>query len=219
MNEIRDLMRQMETNICNKIDQVIARVSAIETKLEQVQAHQIQVDLDIKSIKDVIGVQQMFIERLEQSRRKNNLIFSGVPESPLIVDQDEVLDDDREKIAHICQLVDPDIDESDITVERLGSKTYGKPRIIKATFTNQKHRNEILRNQKIIRNSSVDRLKYIYINKDSSFIMRKEEKRLRDHMKEAKSMNPSNDKIYIKSGKLMRNNCVIDQIHFANQLF
>lgn len=59
----------------------------------------------------------------------------------------------------------------------------------------------------------------VFVIKDSSPLMRKEEKRLREEMACAKQNFSPDSKIYIRSGKLYCNHEVIGQINVANQLF
>ena len=58
----------------------------------------------------------------------------------------------------------------------------------------------------------------IFVNPDSSFLVQKEEYRLRQKQREMKQKNPE-DTFLIRKGILYKSNEPIDKIDFRNQLF
>ena len=88
-------------------------------------------------------------------------------------------------------------------------------------FSEKSHRNSILYQQKRMRNDlkCTKNFGLIYVNRDSTFLVRKEEKRLRERMKSVRSSMEENDRVYLKRDKLLLNGKVIDSIDISNQLF
>ena len=221
LEDVRSLLQQSEARIISKLEDVLSRIERLEKRIDSVQTEQIRLDLEMTGIKKVVINQQHVIEQFEAEKRETNLIFSGVPEGDIEID-DDCLDDDKEKIEYLCNVISPDFLERSIeSCSRLGKATKGRNRLITVKFNDMSERNSVLFSKRKIRNNS-SCLKYfgpVYINKDSSPLMRKEEKRLRDFMKNKRKNSPSDAKFYIKSGKLYCDDKVIDQIDISKQLF
>ena len=189
--------------------------------MDSAQTEQARLDLDIKQVKDVILTQQKTIEKHEKDKRQKNLIFSGVPECNVCVG-DTQLNDDISKVNYICESISSDHREWDIeSCARLGVKRSGRNRILQVKFTSLQPRNDTLYQQRVIRSDPqfYGAFGRVYINADSSFLMRMEEKRLRDRLKDEKGKISSDSRMFIRSGKLYLNDQVIDQINIENQLF
>ena len=175
-------------------------------------------------MKDVIVGQQGQIEKIEAEKRQLNVIVSGIPESNLKVEGEE-LTSDSEKMAYLCGKIKDSFDEDDLaSCTRLGQQKSGQNRLLRVKFEDLSVRNEIFFNQKMLRetpkgNPVCKVFGMIYFNKDLTPLMRKEEKRLREEMKNMRSSCDSSSKIYIRSGKLYHNSNVVDKIDVARQLF
>ena len=225
LEDVKTLILKSEERIISKLEEVVTRINQIERRIDHVQTEQISLGHEISSIKEVVIKQQRIIEKHEAEKRELNLIFSGVPESDITVD-DETFENDDEKIKYLCEEVIScwafdSVWDSITSCQRLGKKKNGHNRLIKVKFNDYDAKNSILRSQKAIRNNAkcVENFGLIYINKDSSLLMRNEEKRLRDALRQERRNAQPGTKCYIRSGKLFRNDDVIDQIDVANQLF
>ena len=88
-------------------------------------------------------------------------------------------------------------------------------------FRNVADRNSFLFEQKKLRNSQPCRDKFgtIYVNRDASFLVRKEEKRLRDKKNSMLSTLKDGDRLYIHKDSLYLNENEIDSIDVSKQLF
>ena len=58
----------------------------------------------------------------------------------------------------------------------------------------------------------------VYLNKDMSFLRRREEKRLRDHYKSLKAKYPDAS-VKLRNGKLFLGAAIKDRVDYHNQLF
>ena len=108
-----------------------------------------------------------------------------------------------------------------VSCVRIGKPKSGHRRLLKVKFADQSQRNLALYSQRKIRDDKqcVAVFGRVFVNKDSSPLLRKEEKRLRDKMFRLKEDSSPDCKVYIKSGKLFCNQRVVDTIDIANQLF
>ena len=114
-----------------------------------------------------------------------------------------------------------DCDQIESCVRLGGSSKKGHNRLLKVKFEDAASKYKVMRSQRNMRenNALVEAFGRIYVNPDSTFLMRKEEKRLREKLKDLKVTAHETDMIYIRRGTLYRNNEVIDKINVANQLF
>ena len=105
-----------------------------------------------------------------------------------------------------------------VKITRVG-RSGRSPRLLKVKLSAERLRNDILRSGKNLGSKNI-RAAFgaVYVNKDLSYLRRKEEKRLRIKCKERKVQFPETD-IHIKNGKLFVGPVIRDQIDYKNQLF
>ena len=221
-DDLRQLIIGLEAKIISRLDSIETKISAIDSRLDMMQAEQIRLKNENDQIKDLVISQQRQIERMENASRACNAIFSAVPEGSVQF-EGETLTDDESKVRALCvaavgQSFDCDHIESCV---RLGGSKKGHNRLLKVTFEDAASKYKVMRSQRNMRenNALVEAFGRIYVNPDSTFLMRKEEKRLREKLKDLKATAHGTDMIYIRRGTLYRNNEVIDKINVANQLF
>lgn len=226
LQDFKKLTAEMEARIVSKfsekIDALMKKVSDIESSITEIKAVQAQQETDIDIIKDIIASQQRQIESFEIRERRCNLIVSNVPETSVTFDR-EKLEDDTEKFLVLANemlvgcksTVGPDNISEIVRLGRPGVT----PRIMKVKLHDESLCNSILRSGKFLRS---DRIRTtfgtIYVNKDVSYLRRKEERRLRLKRKELKDNFPDAD-VRIKNGKLYLGPAIRDQVDVANQLF
>ena len=222
LDDVKNLIFESEKRIMSKLDNLFSSISALESKFDSIKTEQIRLGLEVKGIKDVILKQQEQIERLESDRRQENLVFSGVPESPLPLNKDDTLNNDTDKLAFLCEKIDENFDVDDIaSCYRIGQKKGNRPRLLHVKFEDMKTRNTLLFKQRPLRSDEecLEHFGQVFINKDSTTLVRREEKHLRDRMKEVKNQSSSTDRIFIRAGKLFKNGTLVDEINIANQVF
>ena len=172
-------------------------------------------------MKDVITNQQLTIENHEQKLRAKNLIVHNIPEDEVSFGS-ETLKNDRDKIIVLARTNNVDAKPEDIvTVRRLGNKRADRFRPLKVTLSDSDKKFKFLNKRKFI--AANDEMKNIFhnrifVNTDSSFLVQKEESRLRERLKELKREDP-NTPIYIRSGALYYDGGIIDKVDVTNQLF
>lgn len=221
LSDVKFLITQSEERILSKLDTIVSSISALEKRFDAIQTEQIRLGLEITSVKDVIIKQQKQIETLEAEKRQMNLVFSNIPETNVNID-DVTLDDDLSKLKFLCSEINECFDVDDINSHfRIGPRKTGQKRLLLVKFDDTETRNKILFAQRAIRESEKCKAGFglVFINKDSTPLIRKEEKRLREKLKTMRSSCEPADKIYIKSGKLYKNSNVVDEVSIANQLF
>ena len=178
------------------------RLSSLESRFNDIELEQTRQDFQLKSLQDVIANQQMIVEKLDTQSRQSNLIVTGVPEGELhIVDSGEVLESVIQKLNSICRFVSDSFSNDDIaSCFRIGRRQEGKVQPIKVKFTSNKMRNDLLYNQRRIRESvKLSWGNRIYVNRDLPPLTRSEDHRLRMRLKEEKKSAHLTDKIYIKN--------------------
>lgn len=221
IDEIKELLLQLESSLSRKIDDVLKKVESLEISLESIKANQIRLDKEVDSMKLVIIAQQKHIEKIEAEKREKNVIFQGVPESNVEVDGIE-LKDDKAKAKCLTSLITENVDSDCIdSVHRLGKGILGRNRNLLVKYHKKDTRDSVLFGQKKLRTTPECKESFgtIFINRDSTELIRKEEKRLRDVMRKMRPSINADDRIYIKHNKLFLNDEVIDSVDISKQLF
>ena len=221
LEDVKNLISQSEERIITKLESICSSITLLQSKFDDIRAEQIEQGLQINAIKHTILKQQEQIEGLEAHKRRKNLIFSGVPESAVTI-EDSILRDDIQKLNHLCEKISEGFEEEDIvSCKRIGERKNGQIRLLHVKFNDVDTRNRTLFSQRSLWSDDTVSKYFgqIFVNKDSTILIRREEKRLRDRMKELRSASNFHDKIYIRSGKLFKNSTVVDEIKIANQLF
>ena len=222
LDDVKLLFAAFEERISKQLTNVINKISDIEKSMESIHANQIRLDNEINGMKAVIVNQQLYIEKIEAEKRRHNVVIHNVPEERLEFEEEQ-LDTDKEKIEFLSTIIN-DNDAHDPMIEnvtRLGRKKEGSKRPLLVCFCRKADRDAFLFEQKKLRLS--ERCKasfdFLYVNRDSTLLMRKEEKRLREKLKTMRRAKADNDRIFIKNDKLYLNDVVIDSIDISKQLF
>lgn len=232
LDDIRDLVSGLISDAEGRLRQffkeeiktVTARLDKIESHLSQVQTECVRLDAEVATIKNVIVSQQFQIEANERKLREKNIIISNIPEGDLSTNT-ELLKNDRDKISFLIISEQLEVSPNDIeSTQRVGKSITGnnsKPRPLKVTFKNKDTKFIFLNKRKEISTSN-NLLKSfhqrVYINSDCSFLVQKEEFRLREKLRRIKSESP-NSKSYLRSGLLYLDGSVVDRVDVKNQMF
>ena len=108
-----------------------------------------------------------------------------------------------------------------MSLRRLGKLADNKTRPLKIVFSDKDTKFKFLNKRKdIADNCEIKKVfdKPVYVNCDNSFLVQKEEFRLRQMLKDAKAKNPGSS-CYIRSRSLYLKGTVVDEIDVRNQLF
>ena len=185
--DIQKLISQSEERIIkhvnDKFELLTAKMAHLESAITEVKAVQVQQESCLSHIKEIIVEQQSQIEAYEERSRRCNLILSGVPETPVSLDGEEIKDD-ADKVVSLLNLLSSDdkFSEEDISeMTRIG-RGGRPPRILKVRFEDFRTRNDVLRCSRNLNSPAVHKaFGRVYVNKDMSLLRRREEKRLREH--------------------------------------
>ena len=210
------------SHLSRKIDALTERVASMEHSIKEIKAVQVQQESDIDRIREILCQHQLQVEKHEETFRQHNLIFSNIPEEDVSVDG-HTSSNDVDKVLALSNSIlpsDAKIEESDIDeVVRLGGRGGAKPRVLKVKLVDLASKSNILRNSRHLNSPSVFRsFGRVYINKDMSYLRRKEEQRLRLEFKRLKNIHPEGS-VTLRGGKLLLGPVVKDSVNVCNQLF
>ncbi len=175
----------------------------------------------ITKINEVVHKQQLKIEGREEKNRAPNLIIHNIPEGKIRIGNRE-LTSDVDKVTYMIEIAKLDVAPSEIEfTRRLGKINDRGMRPLKLAFKDKDNKFKILNKRKQISQNEDLSCVFggkIFVNADTSFLVRKEENRLRQKIKDLKVEHP-NDWIYLRSGSLYHNGRVIDKVNVENCLF
>ena len=122
----------------------------------------------------------------------------------------------------MCRNVDIRMNRNDlVSVRRLGKRTSQKPRPIKVEMRHKELKFAFLNKRKsITRNQEIQTYfqNKVFVNTDNSFLVQREENRLRVRLKEMGRSEP-NTNSYIRAGVLYQDDHKVDEVDVRNQLF
>ena len=225
LSDISGLILESEARIKNFLKEEIAavheRLEKFEHKLSCVQSQIVQTDDEVSKLRSVILDQQLQIESHEVKMREKNVIIQNIPEAE-VSSEAGILRDDSEKLETLCRLANININPEDmVSLRRLGKRQSNSNRPLKVTLKKTEQKFKFLNNKKAISNNSELTQLFnnkIYINVDNSFLMQKEEYRLRQRLKELKREDPSCSS-YIRAGVLYHDGVIDDKSDVRNQIF
>ena len=227
LDDISSLLKLTEERLAKCFREEVAslrgEVKTLEKKLSLALTECSRLNEEVDTLKNVLCSQQRTIEIHEQKLKACNLIVHNIPEEQ-VMSGSTTLKDDREKIQALIHLNDIEVKESEVvSVQRIGQKRSDKTRPLKihVTLCDSDKKFKFLNKRKFISTSSRMQEIFhnrIFVNVDSSFLVRKEEFRLRQRLKEVMDEG-SGVKAYIRSGSLYVDGKVVDKVDVANQLF
>ena len=218
---LRETEERMKTFFRDEVKTLHDRMANIENSILSLKTECIRLDDDVLRIKEAIMAQQKQIENHESRLREKNLIVHNIPESD-VIDGIEKLKTDTDKLIFLCETSNVEIKADDISsTQRLGKQKNNKPRPIKIEFRSKDKKYKLLnRRKEISKNDSLIKAfgSKIFVNLDQSFLVQREELRLREERSRLKRDDPDSS-VYIRSGILYLNNSPVDRVDVANQLF
>ena len=215
-----DTIEAKVTAVDARLVSIEAHVAALDSRLDSIQVDQIRVKTELERAKDLIVSQQKQLEAIERENRRCNVILSGIPESDVRY-LDTNLSEDIDKVEVLCITLCRSFHPQSIaSCYRLGKDKGRAPRLLKVRFECHQTKSEVLRSQCTLRQNEDFRAAFgtVYVNNDSTTLVRKEERRLRIKLKEMKSVDDI-DRLYIRGGMLYKNDTIVDTVNVANQLF
>ena len=218
---LRETEERMKSFFKEEIKTLHDRMSSIENSILNLKTECIRLDDNLLKVKEVIVAQQKQIESNESKLRERNLVIHNIPESD-VIDGIEKLKDDTDKLTFLCKTPSVQIKADDISsTKRLGQLKPGKPRPIKIELRTRDIKYRLLnRRREISKNESLIKTfgRKIFVNPDQSFLVQREELRLREEQSRLKDENPGSS-VYIRSGVLYLDNSPKDRINVTHHLF
>ena len=170
-------------------------------------------------MKKTIVNQQEFLEQLQRNNLAKNAMITGIPDTPLIINNNSI-DEPEEKVKAILNELNPNLRNQDYSIRVFDSFTKHDgsiTRSAKVTFTSIDTKKETLANSKTLKDKG-NFFRSIYCKNDETKIARSENYRLRKKAKELRDEFPD-DTIKIEKGVLKRNDVQVDKFDLNNQLF
>jgi hypothetical protein len=219
------LLRETEERIKNcfkdEIKSVTERLDKIERNISVVQTECVRLDAEVTTIKRIIVLQQQSIERNEERLRESNLILNNIPENE-VIHESKNLKSDPDKLVFIGNVSKVDLSSNDVvSTHRLGKKHGDKPRPLKVVLKDKDTKFKILNERKnVAQNKTLLKVfgSRVYINPDSSFLVQKENFRLRQRKKALNEEYPDIE-TYIRAGVLYHDGKPVDKVNIEKQLF
>ena len=168
--------------------------------------------------------QQLELEKIHREVKSKNLIINGLPEEDVpwhLTDQrgsQSVIWSDDEKALYMFQRIGIDVAYKDVVnVQRIGrQKQSNRPRPLIITMNTIVMKNNILYQSYNLKR--IERFKNIFINHDLPPMTRRENQRLRDHMKLLRGERPGSN-VILKKGILLVDGREVDKFDVRNQIF
>ena len=152
---------------------------------------------------------------------KNNIFVSGLPESYTFNGNE--ITDKKKIIQEVFERITPNIQATNYIVSKVFDPIEGRTRCsAKVTFNDYESKLLILRNSKnLSRVDSNDTIRKVFIRSEDLPLTSKENKRLVDKMWTLRrALLPNSSTVYkLVKGKLLENDCVIDEFNLNNQIF
>ena len=209
--------RVSELENTNKINEprITANTEIARTNGEKIE----ELERTITSMKKTIVNQQEFLEQLQRNNLAKNAMITGIPDTPLIINNNSI-DEPEEKVKAILNELNPNLRNQDYSIRVFDpfTKHDGSiTRSAKVTFTSIDTKKETLANSKTLKDKG-NFFRSIYCKNDETKIARSENYRLRKKAKELRDEFPD-DTIKIEKGVLKRNDVQVDKFDLNNQLF
>lgn len=220
-SKLRESEDRMKKYIKDEITFLTEKIGKLENSLSSVQTECARLDQEFLKIKDVLINQQLQVEKNERRLREKNLIIQNIPEENISFGS-ENLTDDEDKLHYIIREAMVETKpENVVSLQRLGKRQHNKIRPLRVTLSDTKAKYKFLNKRRdVLMNNNIHKTFHerIFINCDNSFLMQKEEFRLRQSLRKLKSEHPTSP-VFVRSGSLYLDGSVVDSVDVRNQLF
>lgn len=220
--DVRENVERLKTDVevlvnTNAVNEPIiaSNTDVTKTNGEKIE----ELEKTIALMKTTIVNQQEFLEQLQRKDLAKNVMVTGIPDGPLLLDNDSI-DDPMEKVKVVLREVNNNLNEDDYSIFMFDPFTKDDGSIThsaKVTFTSIDLRKQILANSKTLKEKG-NFFKSIYCKNDETKLARKENFRLRKKAKELREQFP-NDIVKIEKGVLKHRDIQVDKFDLNNQLF
>ncbi len=215
VEQLTERVSELENSNAVNEPRITANTEIVTTNSEKIE----ELERTITSLKKTMVNQQEFLEQLQRNNLAKNAMITGIPNDPLILD-DNPVDDPEEKAKAILKELNPNLRDQDYSIRVFDPFTRHDGTIThsaKVTFHSIDKKKQTLANSKTLKDKG-NFFRSVYCKNDETKIARSENYRLRKKAKELRSEFP-NDTIKIEKGVLKRNDVQVDKFDLNNQLF
>ena len=210
-------MKPLESKIDKIHDELLNRVTSLETRVGLIEKGDDTKNTEISRIKDTMINMQHALNSIDSKKRSKNIIIAGLPEDDITTNHVLYSGDDN-KIAFLLEKMGLDtrlVDDDATKIERLGNDTSGfKRRFTKIEFTDKTTRENVMKEAPKLKDLPEPWNK-VYFNRDTHPVYQKEHKRLRKKFNELKGQgNP--DSVKLTKGILTVEGVTVDKNIFLN---
>ena len=212
---IQHAMKPLETKIDKIHDELLNRVTSLETRVEMIEKSDELKNGELSRMKDTVVNMQHALNSLDSKERAKNIIIAGLSEEN--IDSENItFAGDANKVSFLLEKMnlDPAI-VNNAKLERLGTDTTGsKRRFIKFELPDKNIREKIIKETPKLKDLPAPWNK-IYFNRDTHPVYQKEHKRLRKKFNELKTQRDP-DTVKLIKGVLTVDGDVVDKNVFLN---
>ena len=220
-NSIRGIIREELTTIVEKVEKKLT--TKYDKKIKDVEDENERLKKENSEIKAAISEQQKFLERIRSEKNAPNIFISGIP-NDLEIEGDNATDASV-ILNHILKFVKPDIQPNDLKILKNFEPREGNDRhSAKISCSSPNVKKKIFEGCRKFKDLPLESpIKKVFLKNEDTPLQKKENDRLYQKMRELRAEeedpdNPTN--IYkIRSGKLYKNDEVLDTFNLENQLF
>ena len=220
-NSIRGIIRDELDSIVAGIEKKITE--KYDKKIKDVEEENERLKKENTEIKAAISEQQKFLERIRSDKNATNIFISGIPNEMDL--EGNNVNDPGAIVNHILTFVNPDIRTEDYRTLKNFEPREGHDRhSAKISCSSLDIKKKIFAGCSKFKNlPEQSPLKKVFLKNEDTPLQKKENDRLFKKMRELRAAeedpdNPAN--VYkIRSGKLYKNEEVVDTFNLENQLF
>jgi len=203
LSDIKTLIQESKQQLMDKFENVISKqteeIASLTKHIEQLKNSNVLLEQKYNSLEDRFTQLSttVFDELEDRQRRRNNLMFSGVPEAASGT-AEERKQADRGYIEGL--MIDLSIFKERMLkdIHRVGKIVPGKPRLLKVKFHDENDRQNVLRKSKSLHN--MPNRRQIFINPDYTVSQMHDRKRLFEELKQRRALG---DDVVIFRGKVV----------------
>lgn len=220
-NSIRGIIREELKTIAAGVEKKITE--KYDKKIQDVEEENERLKKENSEIKAAISEQQKFLERIRGEKNATNIFISGIPNEMDV--NDVIVNNPSTIVNHILKFLKPNIEPDDYKILKNFEPREGNDRhSAKISCSSLDIKKDIfLGCSKFKDLPTGSPLKKVFLKNEDTPLQRKENDRLFKKMRELRDAeedpdNPTN--VYkIRSGKLFKNEEVVDTFNLENQLF
>ena len=183
INRLEDSLTSVKSSITeqsDKITHLLHKIKELDDRNTKLEQKCIKLEDDLRSLPE-----NLLEEFEDRSRRRRNIIISGIPERSE-GSADERMKADKDDVEEVLQTLWKQYDDELVRCHRIGRQTTGKSRLLRVVLQDEEAKSSILSNARELR--KCPSYKSVYVNPDLTITQRKINKLLRVELKRRKDL-------------------------------